>query len=657
MSFLDAAGPTDTLAMPPMVPGLAPEEPEAAVPEPIELLTPGSDAHAKVLKYLLDRLKYSEREMSNFYDRWAANEKKFQAYIDLPDYEKMLAEMNKSGKSPNVTSITVPYAFATIWTIVTYLLHTFCGRNPMFQVGSRGAEGEASSQKMEVVLQYNADHTRLIKKMVQHFLDGEIYGLGVFHTKWKVDIKKRTVWRSQSPAGPVMPNMPSQQMKFREEKVVYEGNEVSNIDPFMFFPDPRIPMSEVNKRGEFCFWRAFEGQHTLKQAEARGELMWVDKAPAMSSKNIESAGSSSRSLVTKGEPTPGDIRRTGTEALPFYQVDQGACWIVPADLGLGEETEPALWLFTVLNSGQVVQAEPLELDHDMIPVAVSEPYTFGYAFGQLGMMDMLGPIQDTISWFVNSHIHNVRSVLNNQIIVDPSMVEMQDLKEPEPGKIIRLKRSAIGQDVRTALQQLTVADVTSGHVADMKEFVRIGDSLSSVNDNLRGTSQTGGRKTATEMRIAGESGSSRLAAHARLISAQSIVDLTAQMALNIQQNMTQEFWVQVLGEDGIKTPLHIQPQMLVGDFYFPVADGTLPIDKGALVEIWKEILFGIAADPILRQQFDLTQVFEWVAELGGAKNMSRFRLQQGSPTDQLQRMMAANAQVPGGQGPPAQPAA
>ena len=57
-------------------------------------------------------------------------------------------------------------------------------------------------------------------------------------------------------------------------------------------------------------------------------------------------------------------------------------------------------------------------------------------------------------------------------------------------------------------------------------IMKLGDSLSSVNDNLRGVQASGGRKTATEVRTSGEAGASRLAAHSTLISAQAIVDLT-----------------------------------------------------------------------------------------------------------------------------------
>ena len=150
----------------------------------------------------------------------------------------------------------------------------------------------------------------------------------------------------------------------------------------------------------------------------------------------------------------------------------------------------------------------------MHPVSVAEPYELGYGFGNCGMMDYLTPIQDTISWFINSHIYNVRAALNNMLIVDPSMVEMQDLKNPEPGKLIRLKRAAYGQDVREALHQLQIFDVTQGHIDAAQMFVKLGQYLTGITDNMMGLQDEGGRKTAAEVRISSQAGASRLAAQA-----------------------------------------------------------------------------------------------------------------------------------------------
>lgn len=609
--------------------------------KPIDYLVPGSKEHIRVRDYLTARIDFSERNMGKFYDRWRYNEQRVQAYIDLNDYERLLKEQNDAGKPARVVNITVPYMYATIMTIVTYMIHTFCGRKPIFQVAGLSSEAMEKAPNMEMVLQYNADHTRLIRHIYQWLLDQEIYGVGVMLNMWSKQSAKRTVW-TQNPGA--MPGQVGLWTPTKKQRTIYEGNIVRTIDPFMFFPDCRVPMSEVAERGEFCFWRTFESKHMLKRAEAQGVIRFIDAAGQMPRGSTAGEyNKSNRSIRSGGESVPADERGLGRSiSTTFVQVDQGVCHIVPKELGLSESTYPEPWLFTILNKQQIVQAEPYEADHGRIPIAVAEPYTFGYGFGQLGSADFIGPYQDTISWFVNSHIENVRTVLNNMLVVDPSRVEMQDLRNPDAGKLIRVKRASYGQDVREMVHQLQVSDVTQNHVRDLEMFIRMADSLVGVNDNLRGLQDSGGRKTATEVRTSGEAGASRLASSARLRSAQGLVDLVEMMSLNIQQYMSEEFYLTLMGSDAQEKPIRISPEHLTGDFYFPIHDGTLPQDKIAQLDIWKEIFLTVAQNEGLAQQYSVPAIFDWVAELGGAKNLSRFKVQVAPDAAAAQQAQQGN---------------
>lgn len=604
-----------------------PNTPKVEMDEkPIDLLKPGSDLHARVLDYLLHRLNYSEEKMSQFYARWRVMEKKTQAYIDLPDWEKEWKKMNDQGKKPSPTSIVVPYSFSTISTIVTYLLHTFTGRKPMFQVGTYKDETADSSRMMETVLQYNADHSRLIKHLWEFLQSTQLYGVGFLRSLWVVDKRMRTVTTRSSDGG---------YQKSREERIVYEGNDVEAVDPFLAFPDPRVPMSEVNRRGEFFFWRMFEGRHILKGDEAAGIYKFVDNASQSLPTNY--GEESARAMLSGGTGSPGarpdGIQKGQTAPM---QVDQGTMDIIPAELGIGDSDKPQKWLFTIINKSQIVQAEHFDADHDMHPVAVSEPYSLGKSFGSPAIGDYLGPLQDMMSWLINSHQDNVRKVLNDMVIVDPSMVEMQDINDPKPGGIIRLKRAAQGRDVRSAIQQLQVQDVTTNHIKDAELFMRLGQQLSAVTENVLGMQAEGGRKTATEVRTSTEAAASRLAAQARVISAQGLVDLTEQWAVNVQQYMSRDFYLRVVGREGEEKPLHVTPDQVSGDFYYPVHDGTLPMDKTALFEIWSQIFQVALKDEAVRSEYSIPRLFEHVAELGGAKNIESFRLRP-QQDDEIQR--------------------
>ncbi|MGW8179533.1 MAG: portal protein, partial [bacterium] len=503
------------------------------------------------------------------------------------------------------------------------------------------------AMKMETMLQYNVDHTGAIKQFAQGFQDIGTYGCSIHGTMWKEEREPRTVISKESEYSLLgIPLGPKKEMKRREIRLTYQGNELRSLDPFMFFPDPTVSMKDVNKKGEFVFWRSFPGKHEIRLQEANGTMMWTRASTSETPMNVYE-GDSQRALKSEGDPHPG--RDTTGElrgdTAGRYQLDQGTIWIVPRELGIGRSDRPEMWIVSILNKAQIVQLQPFDHDHGLHPVSVAEPYGMGYGFGEAGLMDYVGPIQDTISWYINSRTDNVRKALNDMFVVDPNAIEMQDLKNPKPGKIIRLKRSAIGLDVRSVVHQLEVKDVTRSHVADAQLFMKMSQFLSAVNDNVMGIQEFGGRKTATEIRTAGEGGVSRLAALARLISAQQMIPTTKQMSLNVMQFQDMDFYLQILGQESEQGPQIIEAGELVGDYWYPVHDGTLPLDRVAMLDVWKEILGLVLQSEYLSQRYDAGKVFEHVAELGGAKNIKNMQIKQGglrTDEDVLNGLQAGN---------------
>lgn len=624
---------------------------------PIDLLTPGSDKHKTVLKYLLDRLGASERAMKHRYDRWRLNEMQFQAYISLRDHEQILKQTKVAKGMPQITSLVIPYSYSTIMSIVTYLLQTYAGRDPIFQLTATKAESMPAVPMMEAALKHNCNHTKMVLKLFQFLLDGQVYSLSVMRNLWTVEERMTTVFKKQQVFGPLgmMPDFQAPTQRTRERRVVFEGTDTVNVDPFMFFPDPRVAFTELSRKGEFVFWRDFQGKHSLVAQEADGLIAHLDSIgdrPKGAGLGENTVPQSNRNNGTSSTSTQSNWRSTQEGLEDFVQLDQGTVEIVPSKLGLGDSDRPEKWLFTIANKKQIIQAEPLELDHGMHPIVVSEPYSMGYVPGGMSMVEMLEPLQNGMSWLLNSHIHNVRAVLNNSFIVDPSAVDMSTFKDGRPGKLIKLKPSAVGRDVRSVIQQLQIQDVTGSHIADIEQMKRIGDAVSAINDNMRGIQQQGGRKSATEVRTSLESGAGRLVTTARVISAQALVDLGVQMSVNLQQNMSESYIVQTLGMGGLQKMTAISPESIMGDFNFPVHDGTLPLDRVAIVDVWKEIFLAVSQNPILQQTYNPIAIFEFTAELSGATNIEKFKNQpdlaamQSMAPEQLQQQQAQGNVVP-----------
>ncbi len=632
---------------------IASDADERSETDVMEKIAKDKELHDKILAKLLERLKYSEDRMSNFYPRWAANELRLQAWINHPKNEQALKEQNESGEVPSAVRIVIPFGFAAVSTLVTYLMHAFSSRTPMFQLGSYKDSTVQSARRMETVLQYQVDYSKLVKEMWRYFSDWCTYGVAVFRTTWDVQEGMRTTRRRvyDDDADIENPDVAGEVQASRDLEVIYEGNMTTTVDPYGFFPDPRVPMHEVSRHGEFVFWRHYMCRLDLVNMEIDGDFIGVSDVKSKLPHNI--GDTSNRSLLARGISTPGRDADDYGEGVgtstgqpkdtEFMQVDQGTIRMVPDQWDVGESKRAEIWQVTILNKDRIVQFQPLDADHGRHPVSVSEPYGTGYGFGAISPADMIGPLQDLISWMVNSHIENVRTHLNNMLVVDPSRIVMKDLKEPGPGKYIRLKQSARGTDIRAIIHQLDIKDVTQGHIRDVELVMNLGMMILAINEATMGRPEGGDRATATESRINSQAATSRLAALSRIFSAQGITDLTELMVCNTQQYLTEDFALNLLGDEGEE--LSIFSDDLNGIFTYPVHDGSLPTDKTALADIWERILRGVGEDEELRATYDFPRIFETAAEIAGAKDIQTMRRQQNNAESQMPMDILPDDQV------------
>ena len=582
----------------------------------IEKLSPKSDLHAKVLQRLNQHFDFSAGEMSKQHPRWNWQELRIQAYIAQPNYRDLVQTlMNNQGAPPEPVKVIVPYSYATLHAAATYIFTILFGRRPIFPLlPTRGTTSD-KAQYMEAALQSNLELSKGYEAGWQLIWDSLVYDVGIVRIGWREEYGKRLEIRSGN--------------REMVDGLKYAGNKIVAVDPYHFFPDPRVPMSQVNERGDFVFWLTFQSETNLYDREYDGQLKWVKEA-CQAEKDQPTAGELGPVADSNRRARIGtnmELLRPRGDVVRFIPAREGTVRLVPKDWGLGNGEHSELWKF-IFTKYQIMQAQPLGMAHDKHPVAVAEPTSFGHEFGGLSFADFIGPFQDMISWLVNSRIENVRTTVNNQFVVDPGRVEMQDLRQPAPGKAIRLKQAAIGSDVREAIQQLTTMDVTQGHFQDMQLLRLLGDACSGINDNMRGIQTAGGRRSATEARMAMQAGASRLSQLAIRISSQAMDDMCGQMLLNIQQFMPDEMWLELSGDETGPVSTLLTPDMIAGSFNYQISDGSLPYDKTALLETWKEILTAVMQDPELRQAKDVQKIFDHIAELGGAKNIKQFNRQQ-----------------------------
>ena len=332
--------------------------------------------------------------------------------------------------------------------------------------------------------------------------------------------------------------------------------------------------------------------------------------------------------------------------------------LVPKEWGLGSSEYPEKWLFVLAGDEVIISAKPLGLNHDMFPVSITAPDYDGYSTNPISRMEIVAPLQETMDWLFSSHMANVRKSINDMLVVDPSMINVNDLMTPQPGKIIRTRRSSWGRGVGGAVEQLKVSDITKTNMQDSQYLSDMINRITAASDSLQGmTYNKGEAKSAAEVSQSRQGALSRLEKMAKIISMQALQDVAYMFASHTQQLMQEETYVRVMGQwendlravYGANDTVKVSPLDLVVDYDIVPYDGSLP--GGEPADLWINLFQIMSNQPEVAQQFDMTKIFKHIAYQLGAKNIEQFVQQnpmQVMPDEQVQQQAQAGNLVPVG---------
>ncbi len=585
--------------------------------------------------------------MRERHEKWRRDDEAFISYIHEKDTDKKRASLRDAG-APQFTTIYIPYDYAILMSAHTYWTSVFLSRSPIFQYSGQSAASNSAELAVGSLIDYQVSAGRMQPPLYVWLLDVGKYGVGIVGDYWQKDqiIVSREVEIPEEFMG-----VPTGMMKKEMRHVAvpgYEGNKLFNVRPTDFFPDPRVTMMNFQE-GEFCGRLTSTGWNALMKQQ--GKYFNLDYA--RQGRGFSSINRDFGSAQVPQPFHPGDTGTLGnTQNMSHIELLEMHIELLPSEWGLHESTYPEKWVFLVANGTTIIQAQPLGLFHNKFPFSVLEYEPDGYSMFKPSMLERMQPLTNTMNWLINTHFYNTRKALNDMFVVDPSKVMMKDVLDPRPGKVIRLKEEMYGQDVRSAIYQFPVTNVTQAHLSDSALIANLIQRVPGVNDNIMGMLAVGGRKTATEVRTSSSFGVNRLKTNAEFFSATGFSDLSIMMLQTTQQLMSAQKQVRIAGIDAWGTPgaeryLQVSPADIQGFFDFVPVDGTLPIDRFAQTQMWSGLLQQMAQVPQVLVQYDLGKIFAFVAQLAGLKNISQFKVQIGSP-EQLAQQAAAGNVIPMG---------
>lgn len=591
----------------------------------------GTRIHNKLVREVRARKCFSERKLSFRYKAWREADEQQQLYIKESEADKIAKSNRTSSGIVDFVKIEIPYSFGMMMSLHTYLCSVFLGgRTPILQYDGRHGESEDRVLAVESLMDYQ---TYVGKHILPYYIwlyDACKYGVGVIGDYWVSEkhrvssVKVEDELYLGTPTG--------KKVKSRITEVVdgYSGNRLFNTRPDKFFPDPRVTYAEFQK-GEYAGRETYSSWNDIKTGALDGQYFNVEfLEKKLSGRGEEYNQNRSEQVMF---PEPSDVIFEGdTQSKGYVKLWEFYIKVIPKDWGLGDGKYPEMWVFTVANDDVLIECSPVPNYHAEFPFSVIEQEIDGYSLFKRGVMEQAKPLNDIITWLFNSHFFNVRASLHNQFVYDPMMLDMKDVLDPNPGKRIKIKPAGQGRDLRTMFQQVPVNDVTRSHLSDQEMVGSMMQRMNGIVDNLQGLVNTGGRKTATEVRGAQNAGIGRQRTVAEYMDAMGFTNHAQRLLQNTQQFYDLERKYKIAGD--VANPnsfMEIRPEDIAGFYDFTPVDGTLPIDRFAQANLWKEVLLGIQQMPQVAQRYDVAKMFSWMAQLSGLKNVKRFELQMQAP--------------------------
>lgn len=592
----------------------------------------GGELSARILASTRSKVRASARVLqSSRVTKWRQNEEKFIGYIPEKDVDR-LRRQKREGGTPDYTTIQLPYTYAVAMAAHSFFCSVYLSKHPIFQFMGNTGEGEQQVLAVEALHNYQVLNARMRANLYVYFQDAPKYGEAWIMPYWREERVRVSSIEEVEDSFLGVISLGKKKKRVTREILGYQGNSLLNVHPSKIYTDPRFSRNRFQE-GEFVAIETTLSRNQLLAGAETGQYININRIGKRGTAGLDASETVFEQSNAEDLQIPNVDEYTSHEdkhASDVHRVYEVYVDLIPSSWNLGKSSLPEKWVFTVDQDFTVVlECRPLGNYHNKFPLAMIELEPEAYNNFSRGVPEIFSPIQNTLDWLVNSHFWNVRQVLNNQWVLDPSRIQERDLTQNTPGKAIRLKPAAYGSDVRTALNQLPVQDVTRTHLNDMAMMYDMGERLG-ISDQVMGMAAPSSRRTAQEIRGDQTFGISRLKTMAEYFSATGFSDLGTMLLKNSQQFYNGTMKLRIAGEAASlagETFINVTPEEIVGQYSLEPVDGTLPVDRFAQANLWRTIITEMAAVPQVVQEYDLGKIFGYVAQLSGIKNLNRFKIQ------------------------------
>jgi len=479
-------------------------------------------------------------------------------------------------------NIHVPKTYQIIDAIRAQLVSIFFGKRPYIEFRPMPEAGDAESfianeDKAKVaasIVDEQLEKSNIQREFYDFITSLLIFPAGIMSVGWRYEtdyIRRRTK----------VPEIDAQSGLYtgryiwdyiESEEVVYDDNEVRNVDFFDFWIDPESKNLE-DARG--CFHREHvtldeleEKVHQLSKL-SDGVLYEVDfdklshygrQSERGSEKRLSSVGRKGKRFDAYRQSSDERLKgKSEIELLHYWENDRHSI-IVNRQQALYDGPNP-YWRH---------KEKPFIMaSYDPLP---SEPYG-------LSAVQILEPLQEEINTIHNQRIDNVSMIINKMWLRRRGA----DIKDDD---LVSRPNGVVDVDSFEDLMPMEMGDVPESAYAQEEVLLNHIQNALGTPPVMRGASARGDQ-TATEVSQQTEMALGRYEAKMRLFDEIGISRIARQMDLNNQQFITDKRMVRIGGEEQYKWR-EVDPGYLIGEYSYSPAKST--VDDATNPEVRREQL-------------------------------------------------------------------
>lgn len=542
-------------------------------------LHPESETHKKLLAAVKDRRNWGYAAGKTMRERSRKLDHLQNAYV--PTDSDSIWELKKDSKAP--VDVVIPMSRACLDTLVSYSGGEFLGDpSGMYSLAARGdKERLVSAAKMDRLLNTQAIWFKHALSHYTSLRDMYLYGLSAMVPTWSKHKRRQAV---VDQVGEILYELlrgtvktkPGDLIRFLEEVIVHEGSELVNVDVYSLIVDPNCTLNNYQKSEYLGYYERTNVPNLLQREGDPEERLFnckyvkelAESGGARSSENWanNSGRFSGRDDISQDSPVMSesgfDTQLHEPHEKTTREVDVAHLYwhLIPSEWGLSDRDYPEWYEISVAGDNVIIRCQRIDYDHGHVPMLLAGPTTSGYEMFPISGMAATYGMQQFMDWKIRCHWWNASKVQNDQMIVDGSAIELDDLRHPRPGGLIRLKRPLFGNaNIDQYIKQLNVVDVTGGYVNDVNAINDLMNRVLGTQDILSGNmSQMPDRPTATGMQAAMGGAGLRMKMYSHIITDQEWYDLIQIMAHNNVQFMEHPMAVSIVGsrfETQVRTEL------------------------------------------------------------------------------------------------------